>query len=519
MKPKRTLSFLLAIMMMLSLLPVNLVSVSASETTTTEKNITLGTSALKGGQASNVYFGNYQQSSLGNTEPTEGTEGIDWIKNSNGQINGQGAYYKKDPIKWRVLSNADGKAFLLSDKNLDVVRYHEDDEPVTWEISTIRSWLNGYGASLNTGGESGIDYTSDNFIGSAFSTAEKGAIAETNVVNDNNPAHNTLGGNNTTDKVFLLSIAEAQNTSYFADDNSKIAINTVYVYGGGKTGTDSMRNIYTADWWWLRSPGLLRSSAAYFDDVVASYGDHVYYEFFGVRPAFNLNLSSVLFTSAAVDGKSATVGTLSANAENTGNEYKLTIKDSSRSEFTAKAIDVSENTFTVSYTNAKAGENEYISAIIVNADGEVTHYGKLTRATSQSGFAILDLAGVTLASTDKIYIFNEQVNGDYKTDFASELKEIEKTATGETQIILTSDKVSAYLVGNNATLNVASYKGEELKDAKTISVTSKIYEKTLAEIGLDTNGADSIKAFLWTDMDDIIPLCEGQEVILNQNAS
>ncbi len=125
------------------------------------------------------------------------------------------------------------------------------------------------------------------------------------------------------------------------------------------------------------------------------------------------------------------------------------------------------------------------------------------------------MTGVTLASADKIYIFNEQANGDYKTDFASELNEI----AIETKIILTSDKVSAYLAGNSATLIVAIYKDKAVKDVKTIPVTSQIYEKTFAEIGLNTIDADSMKAFLWTDQDDIISLCEEQEVILNQGVS
>ena len=77
------------------------------------------------------------------------------------------------------------------------------------EKSTMRSWLNGYSAEQNTGGSSGIDYTSDNFIGAAFSEKEQGAIADTTVVNDDNPTHGTEGGNDTTDKIFLLSIAEA----------------------------------------------------------------------------------------------------------------------------------------------------------------------------------------------------------------------------------------------------------------------------------------------------------------------
>ena len=159
-----------------------------------------GTAAnISGGQADNIYFGTYQQSS----DDSDGSGG-----------------YNTDPIKWRVLENADGQLFLLSDQNLDVFQYHTDRESVTWEKSTMRSWLNGYDASENTGGDSGVDYTSDNFISAAFSEKEQAAIAETTVVNDANGS--IEDGNDTTDKIFLLSLAEANNSSYFADNDIRI---------------------------------------------------------------------------------------------------------------------------------------------------------------------------------------------------------------------------------------------------------------------------------------------------------
>lgn len=57
---------------------------------------------IKGAQKSSVYFGNYKQSSDGNGD------------------------YLTEPIKWRVLQNADGKLFLLADKILDVYYYHHN---------------------------------------------------------------------------------------------------------------------------------------------------------------------------------------------------------------------------------------------------------------------------------------------------------------------------------------------------------------------------------------------------------
>ena len=379
-------------------IPSFTLTVSAAETTTTEKNITLGTTALEGGQASYIYFGNYYQS------------------DANGQT--------KDPIKWRVLSNADGKLFLLSDQNLDVFEYHKEYEAVTWETSTMRSWLNGL-ANNKGNGENAIDYTNDNFLDTAFSASEQTAIEDTTVVNNDNPSHGTEGGNNTTDKVFLLSIEEAQNTAYGFTNNknstdTRKATNTAYVADGGKIG-GRMNGVGKADCWWPRSPGFRTDYAAYVssDGRVAVGGLGVNNNNYAVRPAFNINLSSVLFTSAASGGKPTGTG-LTATTAYTGNEYKLTVKDDSRSGFTAQ-IGKSADKYSVIYSGAKTGDNEYISAIVKSNDGNITHYGRIAKVTGESGVCEIDLSGVDLTNST-LYIFNEQCNGDYKTDYASELK-------------------------------------------------------------------------------------------------
>ena len=372
-----------------------------------------GTAAnIGGGQADNIYFGTYQQSSDG----------------SGG--------YNTDPIKWRVLENANGQLFLLSDQNLDVFQYHVDDESVTWATSTMRSWLNGYGAAQNTGSDNGIDYTDDNFIDTAFSDGEQGAIVDTTVVNDDNPDYNTEGGENTNDKIFLLSIAEANNDSYFADNNSRIATNTAYVAGGGKIG-GGMLGVGEADNWWLRSPGIDDDVAAYVNDNggVRSFGPDVDFVITAVRPAFNLDLTSVLFTSAAAGGKSASGmdSGLTAVGGYDGNEWKLTLLDSSRNfSISNAAINSSGNTIGFSYSNAQTGTNEYISVVIEN-NGAITHYGRILQPESASGTASLTLpTGVSLGENTKLYVFNEQYNGDKMTDYASPLREISSPTLDET---------------------------------------------------------------------------------------
>ena len=481
--PQRISAFLLCLALLIGLLPTSALAAGLD----TEKAIQLadsGTAAnISGGQVDSIYFGTYQQSSNGNDG------------------------YNIDPIKWRVLENAGGHLFLLSDQNLDVFQYHTDWEEITWERSTMRSWLNGYGASENAGGDSGTDYTSDNFIGAAFSEKEQKAIAETTVVNNDNPNHNTDGGNNTTDKIFLLSIAEANNGSYFADDSSRISTNTAYVADGGKIGGD-MFSAGKGDWWWLRSPGSDDHSAA----GVAGNGDvdnagvHGDDEDRAVRPAFHLDLNSVLFTSAAVGGKAG--DGLNAVANYDGNEWKLTLLDNSRNFSISDAkTNGSGDTIVFFYSDAQTGTNEYIS-IVIEDNGAITYYGRILQldgtTNGSSGTTSLTLPdGVTLGDTTKLYVFNEQYNGDKMTDYASQLKEISSptvdttaptlsngsaTRTGETTatVKFTSDEAGSYyyVVDNNATAP------DSIDTTTTAGTSCKANEET--EISLDSLSGEYI---------------------------
>lgn len=151
-----------------------------------------------------------------------------------------------EAIEWQVLDKKDGKVLLLSKYALDCKKYHEERGTVTWETCTLRSWLN------------------EDFYKTAFTSAEQKYIAETYVMNEDNPDYGTDGGNNTYDNVFLLSIDEV--TTYFdedpdAYDPARRAKVTEYakVQGGWYSESD---NYYGNGWWWLRSPGIDSSLAA-----------------------------------------------------------------------------------------------------------------------------------------------------------------------------------------------------------------------------------------------------------------
>ena len=363
-------------------------------------------SNIQGAQTSSVWFGNYLQSSDGN------------------------GGFNVDPIKWRVLSNADGKLFLLADQNLDAQLYHGRQVSITWENCDLRSWLNG------TSG--------DSFFANAFSSKEQAAVATTNVVNENNPEYNTPGGNNTNDKIFLLSVAEVTNTAYgfsdsYANHPSRKVSTTAYAEYKGQDG-------YT-NWWWLRSPGQYEYDAV---DVrpnatntqVFIKGDAVDgagYGPTGIRPAFNLNLSAVLFTSAASGGKTCenegTADALTAVSTYTGSEWKVTVKDDTRSAFAVEAGNVLFNKdtgiVTVPYSGASTGTNEYISVIITDkpitdSSAKIKYYGRIAETSSAEGASITVNTAGKMQDGEHLYIFNEQYNGDQKTDFSSDLIEVKR---------------------------------------------------------------------------------------------
>ena len=183
--------------------------------------------------------------------------------------------------------------------------------------------------------------------------------------------------------------------------------------------------------WWLRSPGYSNHDAA----TVRGDGSVVYYgnainNWWCVRPAFNLNLNSVLFTSAAVGGKPD--GGLTEVPEYTGNEWKLTLKDSNRNfAVTEKTADAApDDTVTLHYTGATAGINEYISAIIADSSG-ARYYGRVAQPTAESGTVEIKIPSDLAPGDYTLKVFNEQYNGDYNTDYASKFTDIALTVENQ----------------------------------------------------------------------------------------
>ena len=257
-KTKRLLAGLLALVMVLSLCEITLGQSTPARAAVSLQNPTTDGNGVTTWDC--IYFGNYYQS------------------NSS----------TKEPIKWRVLSVDGNDAFLLADQNLDAKPYNEEATDVTWATCTLRTWLNG------------------TFLNMAFTSAEQAAIKNTTVVNEDNPYYGTEGGVNTTDKVYLLSIAEACNTAYGFNgefrtvSETREAKNTAYAKECGAWTSTSTEYEGNGDWW-LRSPGDDSIDASDVDGYGYGhvYGMNGYIDRGAVRPALHLNLSSSTLWSYA----------------------------------------------------------------------------------------------------------------------------------------------------------------------------------------------------------------------------
>ena len=324
-----------------------------------------------------------------------------------------------DPIKWRVLDadkTNDGTTsgmFLLSEYLLDndVVFervWNSDDNdgqsnPNEWQHSDAQNWCSTFATNSDV-----------------FSTAEQAAfLSVTKTDNSEGSLYSSGWGTSSlteNDKVFFLSVRELAD--YVGN----------YDKAPGLCATDTAQS---AGWWWLRSPSASNTGYAGLVSNVGIVYSYTVLSVWAARPAFNLNLNSVLFTSAAVGGKSS--GTVDADvlqsvSEYTGNEWKLTLLDETR-EFAVTEQTVSGkpgDTITLNYTGATTGENEYISVIIADENG-AQYYGRVAQPGGESGTATLSIPADLAPGSYTLNVFSEQYNGDYKTDYASAFAEVALT--------------------------------------------------------------------------------------------
>ena len=223
------------------------------------------------------------------------------------------------PLTWQVLEIKADTVLVISQYVLEQYAYHDWYEHITWEKSNVRSYLNALSGKYN---KNDIDHTADGFFKNAFGAEEQSRIKEVTNQNPNAPERwgSTLGGNDTQDKVFLLSYDEA--LKYFPTNKSRVASPTAYaIHPPEDSGRNNLHtcqvtcsndsscstsncnedgiNVHVcldaqcSSGWWLRSPGSVYYNAA---AIVAAEGDAINGIVNrvdpGLRPALYVRLSS-----------------------------------------------------------------------------------------------------------------------------------------------------------------------------------------------------------------------------------
>ena len=216
----------------------------------------------------------------GNGEAT--TDGIDRTQLHVGGIVKFGAYEQdnnggngKETIEWIVLDIQGDKILVVSKNVLDFQRYAPNiQNAVTWENSSVRSWLN------------------SDFYNAAFTGDQKNNIYSTTVGAENSPVYGVAGGNATNDKIFLLSASEA--TNYLNTDGKRMSNCTEYALA--RNNDPALRNQTTqSSYWWVRTPGMFNYDAAYvhYTGSVRYDGMAVANVIGGIRPAMWVNKNAV----------------------------------------------------------------------------------------------------------------------------------------------------------------------------------------------------------------------------------
>ena len=312
-----------------------------------------------------------------------------------------------NPIKWRVLDtdkSNDGKRngmFMLSENLLDGnVKYDYIHGGSEYNGSDAQQWCKDFAANSNN--FSGLEQE-------AMLPVEKTDNVERNLFDYTWDKCSLTSA----DKMFFPSIREV--IDYIGN----------YDKAPGFIATDTSGNKGA---WWLRShPTVFTQAAGLIFDTGFVDVDNVN-TLHSARPAFNLNKNDIRFISAAAGGKSVedTDGGLAEIPAYSGNEWKLTLYDSSRRDFrvSTSAVSVTPDggEISINYNDAKTGNNEYISAILFGQDGNVKYYGRSsTSVFSSNGSKTFRIPAGLAEGEYNFSVFSEQYNGDYKTDYIGNL--------------------------------------------------------------------------------------------------
>ena len=311
-----------------------------------------------------------------------------------------GQNHENKPAAWRVIgydgngvAAAAGKTTLLAANNMGLSKFGASN---AYADSELKEAIDALAAKLTTEENAAVKKR----------TLESGSYDRANT--------DCVAGSAVSNAVFWpLSTAEA----YAVNQDLRVV--------------DSEHPKWASNFWWLRSPGAKDLDVASVDGYGNIDRDGIdISNIWGVRPAFNLNSSSVLFASAAVGGNPD--GGLTAVSEYSGNEWKLTLLDSSRNFAVTESTASGDpgDTITLHYTGATAGTNEYISVILADSSG-ARYYGRVAQPTAESGTVEIKIPSDIAPGDYTLKVFSEQCNGDYNTDYASNFTDIALTVENQ----------------------------------------------------------------------------------------
>ncbi len=359
-----------------------------------------------------------------------GTDGIHGYNAESGYSYIYYGVWRNAPIKWRVLdtkanTGAADALFLLTDECLyplpgDLydcyIQFNPDGKTDRhlWKGSTLQDWFK------NT------FYSGEN---SAFTSAERALIPATR--QEGSVFSYKVPGAPSWDPGMRFQICALEAEHVFAPSIRDI-MHAAYGFTDSTSRIAGPRNSWgPGTRYWLRSfeisekpPFMVGEDASLYSDFSGAFS--------AVRPAMNLTTTgnNILFISAAEGGKPS--GGLTEIGEYTGNDWKLTLLDSSRSGFSVTTTSVSTTNYggdiAITYSGAKTGPNEYISVLLKDVNDNPTYYGRSTEnLSSESGSVTIPVAAGLTAGEYTLYVYNEQYNGDKMTDLASDLKNISLT--------------------------------------------------------------------------------------------
>lgn len=333
-----------------------------------------------------------------------------------------------------------------------------------WMVSDLHNWLN------------------NDYLTQAFTTEEQTII------------------NNTSYDTFVEKNKEYGGTKKESHSSKMFLLDLEDVQSGGI----AENYLSASSYWWLRTPGNVKTTVAAVNyskegGIVHSKG-YNYGSKLGVRPSCEIDLSSVLFASAAENGKPTSVdnGMLSPFSTSDITSWKLTIKDNDRADFTA-SLDQSNatvhkgETIKISYNNAKTGDNEYVSAVICDENGNMLYYGKIADSSKNAAASDVEITIPSDLTEEnfKLYVFSEQCNGNKKTDYASDFQQI------DLKILLPEAKPNVTFTATGDSTGTLSPVSVGMKYSVDGEKTWTVIDNTTGSVNItDVTAANDVKVYM-----------------------